>query len=66
MFSMPAADDVLPSSKNHGLKPSEDFLLKIRKCCKPPKLQYPGRQCMEDRNAPAAGTKLSDQDIEIP
>lgn len=33
MFSIPAADDVLPNSKNHGLKPSDDFLLNIRRCC---------------------------------
>jgi hypothetical protein len=32
IFSIPAADDVLPNSKNQGLKPSEDFLLNIRRC----------------------------------
>lgn len=30
MFSRLAAADVLPRSKNHGLKPSEDFFLMIR------------------------------------
>jgi hypothetical protein len=32
MFSIPAAPDVLPSNKNHGLKPSEEPMRMIRKC----------------------------------
>lgn len=32
MFNIPAADDVLPSNKNHGLNPSDDPLLMMRKC----------------------------------
>ena len=34
MFSMAEADDVLPKSRNHGLKPSEDLAEMIRQCCK--------------------------------
>ena len=33
-FSMPAADEVLPNSRNHGLKPSEDPFVIIFKCFK--------------------------------
>ncbi len=33
MFSMPEADDIPPSSKNHGLKPSDDFAEIILQCC---------------------------------
>ena len=32
MFSIPAAEDVLPNNKNHGLKPSEDFFKYILRC----------------------------------
>lgn len=32
MFSTPATVEVLPSSKNHGLKPSEDFASMILRC----------------------------------
>ena len=33
IFSMAEAEDVLPSNRNHGLKPSEDFAEIIRQCC---------------------------------
>lgn len=33
MLNIPAAEEVLPNNRNHGLNPSEDFLLIIRKCC---------------------------------
>ena len=32
MFSIPAAEDVLPNNRNHGLKPSEDFFKYILRC----------------------------------
>lgn len=31
-LSITEADDVLPSSRNHGLKPSDDFLFMMRRC----------------------------------
>lgn len=33
MFKRPAAEEVLPRSRNHGLKPSEEPLFIIRRCC---------------------------------
>ena len=32
IFSMAEAEDVLPSKRNHGLKPSEDPALMMRRC----------------------------------
>ena len=34
MLSIPDAEEVLPSRRNHGLKPSEDPALMIRRCCR--------------------------------
>lgn len=39
MFSNPVAAEVLPRSKNHGLKPSEDFASMILRCCTQPLYQ---------------------------
>ena len=32
MFNIPAADDVAPRRRNHGLNPSDEPLCMIRKC----------------------------------
>ena len=52
MFSMPEADDIPPSSRNQGLKPSEDFAEMILQCCEGgsasrfgPRSQPPARTC---------------------